>query len=433
MRITSPSSSATDAVVTYCTNSHAGESLPQIEAALCDVFGTVQQTLGSKSHGHLGENDGEPFALGLWLSDATVEPLATNRRELEALRATLKRLNLVVPSLNAFPFGNFHADEVKFRVYEPGWWDPRRADYTLRCATVLAELAAEMPEHWPSVPKSISTVGLGNRETTTEAHLADAREQLGRVAGELARIHEETGIEIVLALEPEPLTYLETTPESIRFFAELFEDPVAVDAAGDHSYLPRYVGVCFDACHQAVLWEDVAEAYRAYCEAGVRIGKVQVSCAVEREHTVDPHAALARFAEPRFLHQVYARETDPDGALFGESDLPDALAKSEWMREFDWRCHFHVPIYLDELGGGLRSTQSSLKSLLAEVHRRARGETSHDCESERAPLLEIETYTWSVLPPELLPREDPRPGAPAGLIREVQWLQQTWETLGVAT
>ena len=402
------------AIVAYCTNSHAGSTLDLVEGALAGVFSDVRQRLNLTG----------PMAVGLWLPATTVKELVGGR--LAEFRAFLRDHGFFAPSLNAFPWGAFHQPVVKESVYEPAWWDDERTAYTMDCARVLAELLEDRPADWPhDVPGAISTVGGGNaRHLTPERRDAMCR-NLGRVAKCIADLRERTGHEIVLGLEPEPLTVLELTPDSVAFFTDLHAHAGAAEAAGGEDALRRHIGVCFDACHQAVLWEDVPASFRAFLDASVRVSKVQISAAVEAPPAPDRLDALARYAEPRYLHQVYAERNGRGGPPEGQRDLPDALAATGWRTDATWRCHFHVPIFLHELGYGLKTTRASLERLLRAIrHESATAGTS-------APLLEVETYTWAVLPHDLEPEYNPdQPGGPAGISAEMAFVRDFWEANG---
>ncbi|MGE0433372.1 MAG: metabolite traffic protein EboE [Planctomycetota bacterium] len=397
----------------YCTNSHAGSTLDLVEGALAGVFADVRRRL---------ELTG-PMAVGLWLPATTVRELVGGR--LAEFRAFLRDHGFFAPSLNAFPWGPFHQPVVKEDVYEPAWWTDERVHYTVDCARVLAELLEDRPADWPAdVPGAISTVGGGNARLLTPARRETMSSNLGTIAREFAALRERTGHEIVLGLEPEPLTVLELTPDSVQFFTDLHSHAGAVEAAGGEDALRRHIGVCFDACHQAVLWEDVPASYRAFLSAGVRVSKVQISAAVEAPPTPDRLSALARYAEPRYLHQVYAERNGHNGhggPPEGKRDLPDALEADGWRADDTWRCHFHVPIFLHELGYGLLTTRNSLERLLGEIRHQAA------LAGASAPLLEVETYTWAVLPHDLEPEYDPaRPGGPAGISAEMNFVREFW-------
>lgn len=398
------------AVMTYCTNSHAGETLDQVQRALHDVFVQVRDRLGIAD---------DPLGVGLWLPATTIREVTANHH-LPEFREFLRDHRFVAPSMNAFPFGSFHGPIVKEAVYRPAWWERARLDYTIACATVLALLLDDRPDSWRRVPAAISTVGGGAYADLTPERETLMRLHLGLMARELADIHARTGHEIVLGLEPEPLTALQFTPDVLGFFARLFADASAIAAAGGETTLRQHIGVCFDACHQAVLWEDVPHSYRQIRAAGIRIAKVQLSCAVECPQEPAARRALRDYVEPRYLHQVYAPSLEPGGSAEGKRDLHEALDDPTWRPESPWRCHFHVPIFLAELGYGLRSTQPDLIAVIEAIRDAAAVDGA-------VPLLEVETYTWAVLPEGLEPERTPEhPGGPAGLAAELDFVRQLW-------
>ena len=92
---------------------------------------------------------------------------------------------------------------------------------------------------------------------------------------------------------------------------------------------------------------------------------------------------LQSFVDPVYLHQVVER--GPDG-LVRYTDLPDALANLEPAVGREWRIHFHVPIFLEEMAE-VGTTQSFLRDILA-IQR----------DTPVTNQLEVETYTWDVLP-----------------------------------
>lgn len=46
-------------------------------------------------------------------------------------------------TMNGFPYGGFHHQEVKDKVHQPDWTTADRLGYTVRLAKVLAELLPE--------------------------------------------------------------------------------------------------------------------------------------------------------------------------------------------------------------------------------------------------------------------------------------------------
>jgi hypothetical protein len=191
---------------------------------------------------------------------------------------------------------------------------------------------------------------------------------LERCAAHLAEVERTTGKHITLAIEPEPCCVVETVDQAIALFAD---------------YLPdrTHLGICLDACHAAVEFEQLPGCIERLRAANVPIAKLQLSAglALDAAHA-ESRAQVERFSDPVYLHQVVV-----DGAQ-RFADLPDALARAP---RGEWRVHFHVPIIEADLNG-LATTQRFLADLLA-LHRRDR----------ISPHLEVETYTWDVLPPEL--------------------------------
>ncbi|MEE8500295.1 MAG: metabolite traffic protein EboE, partial [Kiloniellales bacterium] len=233
--------------------------------------------------------------------------------------------------------------------------------------------------------------------------------------GHLVALEARGGKRIILALEPEPCCLLETIAEAIEFFETRLFGAAAVrqlsalsglDGAAAETALRRHLGVCYDVCHAAVEFEDPRASIAALRAAGIEIAKVQLSSAL-RIRDLDAAAAqrLRPFDEPVYLHQVVARRGD--GTLERFLDLPEALARIEENLGKEWRIHFHVPIFLERLET-FSTTQDFLREILA-LHR-AEPVTEH---------LEVETYTWDVLP--AAQREV---AVSAAIARELNWVRE---------
>jgi sugar phosphate isomerase/epimerase len=388
--------------LTYCTNIHPGETWPAVRDNLARYVLAVKREVAP----------GRPFGLGLRLSAQAAEALAAPG-ELAAFREFLAAHGLYVFTINGFPYGVFHGTRVKEDVYLPDWMDEARLTYTDRLAELLAAL---LPDD-PGLEGSVSTVpGAFKRRVQDEAGPPRMAELLLRHVATLVRIRERTGKTISLALEPEPYCHLETVGETVDFFERhLFTRGAlarlsaltGLGVAEAETGLRRHLGVCFDACHMAVEFEEPAAALDRFRGAGIRIGKIQISAGLKvpfsgRDDEV--LQALQPFAEGVYLHQVVERQ---NGALRRFLDLPEALAASRAsapaLRE--WRVHFHVPLFREQLGLFL-NTQEYLRELLALLR--------HDCPSSH---LEVETYTWDVLPEEYR-RED----IVSAVSRELRWV-----------
>ncbi|WP_436502032.1 metabolite traffic protein EboE [Actinokineospora sp. HUAS TT18] len=351
----------------YCTNVHPAEDLAGVVAQLDRYAVPVREELGA-----------DTLALGLWLSAPVATALAADVTARRGLRAELDARGLTVSTLNAFPYGGFHDEVVKHAVYLPRWTDRRRVGYTADCATVLADLLPDSAAYG-----SISTLPLGWREPWTAADDARARAAFGTITQVLRTVSDRP---IRLAVEPEPGCVLDTVADAVGWLAGNVD--------------PEYVGLCLDTCHLAVSFADPAPTVASIYDAGLSVVKVQASAALEVASPGSPEsaAALAEFAEPRYLHQV--RENSPLGVLAAD-DLPDAFA--ELPADHPWRVHFHVPLHAAP-PAPLTSTTGVLLAALAAL--RSAG---------AAPHIEVETYTWSVLP------GFDQAGLSSGIAAELRW------------
>lgn len=381
--------------LTYCLNIHRGETWTENYAAVRDLTTAVRNAVAPDV----------PFGLGLRLSAEAAKELS-NPHRLGDFKAFLAEQGLYVFTINGFPYGAFHGAVVKEKVYQPDWRTAERRDYTLKLADILMEL---LPA---GMGGSISTVPVSFKGWIQgEEDLELAVTRLVDIVDFLERIHQRKRRDLHLGLEPEPSCFLETTAECIDFLKVVWQRGAPILAARlgisrgmAEEVLRKRLGVCFDTCHVALQFEDLAEAWDQYRAAGVRISKVQISAALACDADAAGLAALKPFAEPTYLHQTIARRSD--GLLRRWKDLPDALAAlPDESGIGEARCHFHVPLFWDG-GASLRSTHDEISNLF--VKRLCGGGCDH---------LEIETYTFDVLPPDVA-----RPGVVESIAREYAWV-----------
>ena len=367
--------------LTYCTNIHAGESWDEVSQSLNIFVPSIRDAVA----------DGAPMGIGLRLSGQAAFSLH-EPSVLQAFQAQLKSLKAYVFTLNAFPYGTFHGVPVKQDVYAPDWTHAERVRYTLACIDILTAL---LPE---GVDGSISTVPVGFRHAadTTEAMDAVVSHLLQCVA-HLVHTQAQTGKHIALALEPEPACYLETTQEAAQFILSHVRSTSAVaqlaQMLGGSSEqalqaLRSHLGVCFDVCHSAVEFEDPALALNELRQAGIAIPKIQLSSAVRiSQMTAAQLPTVQAFDDAVYLHQVVVENA---GQLTRFVDLPEAVAAfHDGQAQGEWRVHCHVPVFLQD-AGAISTTQAQLLQTLEACKRE--GFSSH---------LEVETYTWDVLPAAL--------------------------------
>lgn len=363
--------SFTNLPLSYCTNVHPGRNVDEV------IDGLNQYTAGVRRIVDM------PIAAGLWLSKSTVTELLESEVQLDRLGQALWQNDLSCHTLNAFPYGDFHSDRVKEQVYLPDWASSDRMKYTLDCARVLAKL---MPENSEG---SISTLPLGGTMNPTEPDFhAKCFKNLIRCARSLKDLHKETGRLIRLAVEPEPLCHISSVRgDAIPQFRALYE---MADALGNEAETREHIGVCLDVCHQAVEFETLPVSIDQLTDEDIRINKVHITNAVEVKKPAqnkEAVEALKAFIEPRYLHQVYGKMAD--GSIEKRLDLTEELLSdsSDTLFAADaWRIHFHVPIFAETIGR-LTTTRSDLQAALTRIAR-----------LPYAPHLEVETYTWPVMP-----------------------------------
>jgi sugar phosphate isomerase/epimerase len=366
--------------IAYCTNVHAGADLAETEAQLAEHAATVRRLVAP----------GGMLPIGLWLSAMAAGTL-DSRRAVLAFRERLAALGLEVVTLNGFPFIDFHDHVIKHAVYEPHWGRPERLAYTIRLANILVDL---LPDHVREA--SISTVPIGWRATFTNegcaASVGIAVSQLEAMAAHLRHIERERGVLIHVDLEPEPGCLLDRAHHVVDLFDQCFSRS---------SDVRRYIGVCHDICHSAVMFEAQADAIDAYAAAGIRVGKIQVSSAIEADGSREALEALREFDEPKYLHQTCVKLASSNEIRFFE-DLRPALGVPP---KGTFRTHFHVPIHIGNVGP-LRTTRDEITTCLRALS------------PDAAPTIEVETYAWGVLPQAL------RPSTLAeGIAEEIRWLR----------
>lgn len=389
--------------LTYCTNIHPGETWKEVMDSLRMYLPELKAKLSPD----------KPFGIGLRLSDVASRELV-KKETLDAFGEWLNEKGLYVYTLNGFPYGGFHNQVVKDDVHTPDWTTDERLKYTVRLAHILAVL---LPE---GMDGGISTSPLSYKPWLSKEQLnavyVSATQNLVELVGELLRIKEETGKSIHVDLEPEPDGLLENSDEVICYFRDWLL-PAGVEkltrtkgfsAQEAKDAVLAHIQVCYDVCHFALAYEQPNEAFAKLSSAGIQIGKIQLSAALKVKVPAEStgKAALVEilspFAESTYLHQVVAQ--DASGALSHFADLPQALETIQETDAREWRIHFHVPLFTDAYNG-LQSTQDDVAQVLALL--KVQHITNH---------LEVETYTWEVLPDGL------KVDLSQSIQRELEWV-----------
>ncbi len=389
--------------LTYCTNIHAGESWD-------DHFAALQQNIpGIKKR--ICKN--QAFGIGLRLSHLASLQLQ-EKEALHIFKDWLKKEDCYVFTMNGFPYGGFHRTKVKDHVHSPDWTTPDRVSYTIRLFNILTEL---LPE---GMQGSISTSPLSYKHWHAAGGQKEVFEKTTKnilqVVEHLIQIKDKTGKLLHLDIEPEPDGMLGDGPEFFdwydRYLLSIGKEHLKqkfnyTSEQAEHA-IKEHLQLCYDVCHFAVGYEDHQAVVHQLREKKIKVGKIQISAALkgmmpdnllEREPVLN---SFRQFNESTYLHQVVARMSD--GSFKHYPDLPEALNDAANPLTNEWRSHFHVPLFIQDYGL-LKSTQDDIRKVLS-IH----------CKQPFTQYLEVETYTWEVLPEALkVPLSE-------SIIREMEWV-----------
>ena len=350
----------------YCTNIHRGSNWEETFQSLRDKTLRVKARVCPDSS----------YAIGLRLGDLASRELSQSNK-LKEFQSWLNENDCYVFTINGFPYGEFHGSRVKENVYLPDWTTSDRVEYTKRLFDIIAEIAP------PDSGGSVSTVPCSYKEfITSDEQVAKMRANLWEVIDYIDNLSIKSGKDLHLGLEPEPMCYLETTDEMVRFYRDMKSD------RPDDSSISNRFGINYDTCHLAVEYEEAVEAINLLISEGIRISKFHFSSAMKVHPQPEVLQGLVTFAEDIYFHQVIARSNNGD--LRRYRDLPDALDlanKGLTLDDDEWRIHFHLPLHClpTEL---FDTTVDQLQNVIEYL-----GQNPALCSH-----IEMETYTWEVLP-----------------------------------
>jgi len=387
--------------LTYCTNVHPLNSFSQWKENIL-YFGPKIREITKK----------DTFAMGLWFNQVLAKQLIEpNFKDLYQIKQWLDEHLLSVYTLNAFPYGHFHDEVVKKKVYLPSWAETSRLNYTLSCTQILAHL---MEDDYGS----ISTLPLGWKEGWTNETGKQATKNLITCVKALRALKQKTGKQIRLCLEPEPGCVLEFISEVTDYWNTWLR-PFAEAEGVEQSILNEHLGVCYDTCHQAVQFEEPIKALKELQKHSIPLGKMQLSSALVFVPDRHKQSKIKRltFAEKKFLHQTRLMQ---NGEVIRFDDLPDALDSKQISWNTPWRVHYHLPLYLQEV-----LPSDTLMTTIEDMKKAYR----YACENQLCEHFEIETYTWSVLPAEIKPKDNE--ALAYAIAQEIKFVEALSESMGV--
>lgn len=343
------------------------------------------------------QNIGPRFQFGLWFCRDLLNECALRGEKVSEL---VSSYGLSTQTLNGFPYGRFHDKVVKHQVYLPDWSDSQRVEYTQEIAKELCTLLGNEPKG------TISTLPLGWKNFWSSEKESRSRKNLIEMVKYLRSLKQQTGKTIQLCLEPEPGCVLELCDEVLDYWPTLLSE-AKLSGVEEESVL-QHLGVCIDSCHQAVQFEESPTYLQSLLNAGIEVGKFQISLAPEFHGVSRSSSAELEkrrlYCDEKFLHQTrsalfYQNFRESKNVQWGAAweDLPEALLLAQiqdWQES--WRVHYHIPLFITpylKKNQGIHTTLDHLKTSLAFAWKHF-----PNCH------FEIETYTWNVLPEEIRPK-----------------------------
>lgn len=371
-RSSSRNANAPVPMLSYCTNIHPAESWAETREALFTYVPLIRKEL-TILNSPLKDRS---LGIGLRLSAKAARELLETPDAIDSLKSWLNAQNARVETLNGFPYGNFHGDRVKERVFQPDWTTPERFEYTYSLFRILALIGDERADRL-----TVSTLPASHSWFHADEERIFAR--LEAMSGFLDALGRQTGRLMQLGLEPEPFGHFHDTEGAIRFFNALR------NRARRPELIERHIGLTYDTCHFSILREEPEYTLSAWEENNISLCKVQFSNALEcRIRGEEDLVRLQEFDDGVYFHQTSIRHGEQT-MLF--PDLPNALAYARdyanETRNSIWRIHYHIPLYAAP-EAPLNDTGSYISSTLDHLRRHP----------ELNPHQEVETYTWSVLP-----------------------------------
>jgi hypothetical protein len=215
----------------YCTNVHRGEGWSEIFTNLTTHALSVRDQI---SPGNI---------LMLWVCESVNwhSQELLQEKNIKSFQEWLQKENCYVVGINGFPMGVFHGQSVKEAVFLPDWGDPQRLDYTTRLFKILSSL---IPTGGSG---TVSTLPCSFKKFNRNLdYIKSAQTNILSCAESLRKIYETAGVNLKLALEPEPLGYFENTPQTLDFFNQLR------DCEQSAGLVDNFLGVCYDTCHFAL-------------------------------------------------------------------------------------------------------------------------------------------------------------------------------------
>ncbi len=394
-----------NAHLTYCTNIHPGETWEEVFLSLKKYSVDIKHKLTAD----------KPFGIGLRLSKKSASELLENDH-LANFKQWLSANNLYVFTMNGFPYGDFHDVVIKDEVHTPDWTTTERLNYTSDLVKILSYLLPERIDGGISTSPLSYKLWFNTPQETNDVKIKSTS-SLIKLVIQLVEIKKTEGKSIHIDIEPEPDGLIENTQEVLDYFRHfLFKQGVqelqkTLNCTTEEakSHILEHIQLCYDVCHFALAYEQPKEVVELLQQEGIKIGKIQISAALKCEKSEEvsiqeQQLCLQQFDEPTYLHQAVVKTNDGDLAHY--SDLTEGIEAMSDPSFEEIRTHFHVPVFISNFQV-LNSTQDDIIAALTYWN-----------ENNYSAHLEVETYTWAVLPDHL------QTDMTSSIVRELEWVQK---------
>jgi len=390
--------------LTYCTNIHPGETWEEVFESLKKYCVAIKNKLAPE----------QPFGIGLRLSQKSASQLLQGNN-LPKFKKWLDSQHLYIFTMNGFPYGDFHNVAIKDKVHLPDWTTGERVNYTNDLIKILSNL---LPEN---IEGGISTSPLSyklwfNTDEEVDRIKMKSVDSLISLVIRLVEINKNTGKIIHIDLEPEPDGLLENTQEVIDFYDYFLlkygiiklKNKLNCSTEEAKLYILDHIQLCYDVCHFALAYEHPKDVITQLQKKGIKIGKIQISAALKCVRSTKislekQQHSLRQFDEPTYLHQAVIRTQN--GNLKHFSDLTAGIKAMNDPDFEEIRTHFHVPVFISNFEV-LDATQNDIINTL-DLWKK----------NKFSGHLEVETYTWTILPEHL------RTDITRSIVRELEWVR----------
>jgi len=303
------------------------------------------------------------------------------KKNILTLKKWLDNENVYISSINGFVYRDFHEKNIKEKIYHPDWSFNERILYTIDLINILHGLKKKIKS------LSISTVPISYSFWVKKKYkcylLYKSSKNILKVMPILLYTKN-----IHLDIEPEPDCTLYNVETFITFFNKWLIPIAKNKTIFKTSDVRFYIRICYDICHFSVMFVNHVNAALSLNKNKIKIGKIQVSSALELVVPKDKFSKknllknLLFIRKSSFLHQV----TEKDGTKFiTYSDIKYSIKKFVNKTNNILRIHCHTPIYkhaINKLSTTHLDTYNALKYFLFKLN------IYH---------IEIETYTHDLL------------------------------------